>query len=127
MATIAILCLGLTTERTIIGIVKEADGKAAANIPVKLMAKGKSGGPTKIPPGGNPTGDAIIGQSPRMLGSGDSPVQETKTDTAGKFTFNNVSPNVYEIVAGSGSKTAITTINIKENVEIPQVTLTLPR
>ena len=125
---ISMLCLGFSTAGSIIGSVKDAEGKPAVNVPVKLVAKGKTSGPTPIRPGMSPTGDVWIGgDEPVRLGSGDRVVQETKTDATGRFTFTNVSPGVYEIAAGSGNRTAISTVNIKDGVDVPAVAMTLPK
>jgi hypothetical protein len=128
VTVIVTLNLAFSASRTLTGTVKDADGKPVANVPVKLFVKGKSIGPTPILPGGSPTGDSIVGGEPAVpLGPGLRPIQETSTDASGKFAFQNVTPNVYEIVATRRNKTARLTVNVKENVEIPALSLTLPK
>ena len=59
------------------------------------------------------------------MGKGEKIVQSTNTDAQGKFTFSNVPVGTYEVMAGSGSKSARTSVNVKDGVDIPPLTINL--
>jgi hypothetical protein len=124
----------LVANKTITGTVM--DGSApAASIPVKLLSKSKTSGPVKRGPNDSPTGDANLGnpqadqlqRAPGGVGKGEQVTQSTTTDASGKFTFSNVPVGTYEVLAGTGNKSARTSVNVKDGVEIPPLTINLPK
>jgi len=124
----------LVANKTVTGTVM--DGSApAANVPVKLIAKSKTSGPVKRGPNDSPTGDANIGNpeadrlqnAPGSVGKGEHVLQSTNTDAQGKFTFNNVPPGTYEVMAGAGSKATRTSVNVKDGVDIPPLNINLKK
>jgi hypothetical protein len=120
----------LAESKTISGVVLDASGAPAANVPVKLYAvKPKSSGPAVRPPGAGPTGDSAIG-TPRPIAlqrPGDTLVTQTTTDAAGKFKFDAVQSGPYLVVAGSGSDIVRRNLEVNDKEELKPLTLKLPR
>jgi hypothetical protein len=89
---------------TVAGTVKAADGKPAVGISVRIAKIAPSdSGPAKRDPN-NPTGDSSIGQpdaTQLQKGPGTGATIATqKTDAAGKFSFPNIQPGEYTVIAG---------------------------
>jgi hypothetical protein len=126
----------LAASRTINGTVIGGDGKPAANMAVKLIgASAQGSGPAKRPPGASPTGDAQVGipqadplqKAPGSLEPGEKVVSTTTTDSNGKFTFPNVTPGPYSVMAGVGAKSNRQTVSVAADKDPEPVTIKLPR
>jgi len=126
----------LAASRTINGTVVGADGKPAANMAVKLIGTSPQGsGPARRPPGGSATGDAQVGvpqadqlqKAPGSLDPGEKVVSTTTTDSNGKFSFPNVAPGPYSVMAGVGAKANRQTVTVTADKDPEPVTIKLPR
>jgi hypothetical protein len=124
----------LMANKTITGTVMDGTSPAA-NTAVKLITKSKTSGPVRRGPNDSPTGDANVGNpeadrlqnAPGGVAKGEHVVQSTNTDAQGKFTFANVAPGNYEVMAGTGNKATRMTVNVKDGVDIPPLTINLKK
>src|SRR5262249_15644441 len=99
------------TNHTVSGQVLDANGSPAAGVDVKRLKTGAGkSGPTKRGPNDSPTGDANIG-NPDVNQLQDAKqqrneliVKEMKTDATGKFSFADIPPGKYSLLAGTGKQ-----------------------
>lgn len=115
--------------KSITGTVVDVNNAPAANAQVLLYSqKPKTGGPTKIPPGGNPTGDSVISapDATPLQKPADTLVTKTTTDAAGKFSFNAVAPGPYLVVAGTGRNVAKVSVEVTDKANPAPLSLKLP-
>jgi hypothetical protein len=125
----------LLAGHIVTGTVLDSDNKPVANVPVKLLAPSKAkGGPARIKPGGSPTGDSGVGtprpndlqNAPGTVGKDETVAQSSSTDSAGKFTFRNVNPGEYQIMAGSGNKAGRSAVTVGDKDPQP-ITVQIPK
>lgn len=153
--TLAIATLGRTIRagdpvqlqagaKTITGTVTDVNSAPAAGAEVALYSlKPKAVGPVPRKDGDSPTGDPPAGDHPTgdppagssTIGApnaiplqkpGDTLVTKTKTDAAGKFTFNAVAPGPYLVVAGTGRNVAKVNVDVKPDATPAPLSLKLP-
>jgi hypothetical protein len=118
----------LAGGRTVSGTVKDAEGKAAANVAVKLARQRPISGPIKRDPN-HPTGDAAIG-APVALPLQKAPgmqdvVATTTTDAGGHFTFSNVASGSYTLIAGDASAAGRGSVTVAEDKDPTAVEIKL--
>lgn len=115
----------LAGSGSITGTVTTADGRPMPNAPVRLTQPMTTGG--AVGDQGNQRPQSALDQPEAtklggVVGKSDKVVKQTRTDAAGKFSFQGVAAGRYTVVAGSAKQGARQSVNVEEG---KTVTLTL--